>query len=69
MRFKIRLVQWKATDQPNKYKMISLKMASIIMVKPWVQRAYATTVTSELLPLPIDELNEQLATIELSKTF
>ena len=48
IRFKIRLVQWKDTDQTNKYKMINLKMASIIMVKPWVQRAHATTITYEL---------------------
>ena len=44
-------------------------MALIIVVKPWVQGAYATTVKSKLLALPIDELDEQHATIELSKTF
>ena len=34
-------------------------MASIIVVKPWVQRAYTTTVKSKLLPLPIDKPDEQ----------
>ena len=44
-------------------------MASIIMVKPLVQTAYATTVKLKLLPLPTDEPDEQDATIESNKIF
>ena len=34
------------------------KMTSSIMIKPWMERAYATTVTSELLPSPTDEVDK-----------